>query len=163
MDDRGEDERRQGRRREFRNFAELSVIEKLLRRLQFAASQRGTGYEVIMLSGYGAQVRELENLSLRIAKDIPDIKVASGTVDSFQGREADVAIYSVTRSNDVGEIGFLKERERLNVALSRAKVGLAIVGDSHFCDNVRGENPFNDVLSYIRTHSVDCKIEDASA
>ncbi len=162
-EDRREDERRDGGRREFRNFAELHVIEKILRRLQFAASQRGAGYEVVMLSGYGAQVRELEHLTLRITHEIPDLRILSGTVDSFQGREADVAIYSVTRSNDSGEIGFLKERERLNVALSRAKVGLAIVGDSHFCDHVRGENPFNDVLAYIRAHPGDCSIEDASA
>jgi superfamily I DNA and/or RNA helicase len=163
MNDRREDEKRQGGRREFRNFAELKLIENILRRLQFAASQRGAGYEVILLSGYGAQVGELDNLALRLARNIPDIKMTSGTVDSFQGREADIAIYSVTRSNETGEIGFLKERERLNVALSRAKVGLAIVGDSHFCDNVRGKNPFVDVLSYIRTHPDDCRIEEALA
>jgi hypothetical protein len=160
--DRQENDRRAGGRREFKNFAELRVIEGLLKRLQFAAEQRGEGYEVILLSGYGAQVAELENLALRLAKQLRDLKVFAGTVDSFQGKEADVAIYSVTRSNSSGEIGFLKEWERLNVALSRAKIGLAIVGDSHFCNDVKGQNPFADVLSYIRMHPEDCRIEEAS-
>lgn len=163
MTDRREHEIRQGGRREFRNFAELREIEKILLRLQFAASQKRGSYEVILLSGYGAQVGEMENLILRLARKIPDLKASCGTVDSFQGREADVAIYSVTRSNEAGEIGFLKEWERLNVALSRAKVGLAIVGDSHFCDNVEGDNPFIDVLTHIRRHPVDCMITEASA
>lgn len=78
------------------------------------------------------------------------------TVDAYQGREADIVVYSVVRSNDSGRLGFLKERERLNVALSRGKLGLAIVGDSAFCQGVRGENPFSDILSYIRGHPSDC-------
>ncbi|MBF0186194.1 MAG: AAA family ATPase, partial [Magnetococcales bacterium] len=163
LKDRWEHEIKQGGRREFRNFAELREIEKILLRLQFAASQKGSNYEVVLLSGYSAQVGEMDNLLLRLARSIPDLKASFGTVDSFQGREADVAIYSVTRSNEAGEIGFLKERERLNVALSRAKVGLAIVGDSHFCDNVTGDNPFIDVLTHIRRHPTDCMIREASS
>jgi superfamily I DNA and/or RNA helicase len=52
------------------------------------------------------------------------------TIDSFQGREADVIYLSLTRSNNKNEIGFLKEYRRLNVALTRAKKKLIVVGDS---------------------------------
>ncbi|MCR4378055.1 MAG: AAA domain-containing protein [Rhodospirillales bacterium] len=161
MSNRQEHDYRSGQRREFKNYAELKVTENFLKRLQFAAEQGNKTYEVILLSGYVAQVGELENLALRLARNIPRLRVLPGTVDSFQGREADVVIYSVTRSNDEGKIGFLKEWQRLNVALSRAKIGLAIIGDSLFCESIKGQNPFSEVLSYIRRHPEDCKIEEA--
>lgn len=52
-----------------------------------------------------------------------------GTVDSFQGGERDLIIYGFTRSNTGGTIGFLRELRRLNVAISRAKQQLVLVGD----------------------------------
>jgi serine/threonine protein kinase len=159
---RREEETRVGKRREFRNWAELKVIENILRRLEFAATQGNRRYSVALLSGYGAQVQELESLTRRIARDVPSLDVTFGTVDSFQGREADICIYSITRSNETRTIGFLKERERLNVALSRGKVGLAIVGDSQFCDQVNGQNPFIDILSHIRLSPSECQIYEAS-
>jgi superfamily I DNA and/or RNA helicase len=88
------------------------------------------------------------------------LHVDCATVDSYQGKEADVAVYSIARSNAEGRIGFLKEYERLNVALSRPRVGLAIVGDSHFCESVKGKNPFADVLGYIRRNPKDCLISE---
>jgi len=51
-------------------------------------------------------------------------------VDSFQGREKEIIILSMVRSNTKGEVGFLKELKRLNVAVSRAKRLLLAVGDS---------------------------------
>jgi superfamily I DNA and/or RNA helicase len=52
------------------------------------------------------------------------------TVDGFQGQERDLMLISLTRSNDRGEIGFLSDKRRLNVALTRAKRKLIVVGDS---------------------------------
>jgi len=143
------------------NETEVEAIERLLLRLQFAASQRKNRYSVALLSGYGGQVAALDRMARAKGRQLADLDIETGTVDSYQGREADVAVYSITRSNDEGKIGFLKEHERLNVALSRAKLGLAIVGDTLFCDRVAGRNPFGDVLSYIRTHTADCAIMEA--
>jgi superfamily I DNA and/or RNA helicase len=84
------------------------------------------------------------------------------TVDAFQGREADICVYSVTRCNDRGSIGFLRDARRLNVALSRGRSGLVIVGDHVFCRGAREPNPLRTVLEYIDGHSADCKIEEAS-
>ena len=89
------------------------------------------------------------------------VQVDERTVGAQLGREADIAVYSITRSNADGRIGFLKEHERLNVALSRARLGLAIVGDSVFCEGVSGPNPFAEVLSYSRNNPADCTMVEA--
>lgn len=52
------------------------------------------------------------------------------TIDSMQGQESDIVILSMTRSNRYGRIGFLNDSRRMNVALSRARTLLIIVGDS---------------------------------
>jgi superfamily I DNA and/or RNA helicase len=51
-------------------------------------------------------------------------------VDGFQGQERDLMLISLTRSNERGEIGFLSDKRRMNVALTRAKRKLILVGDS---------------------------------
>lgn len=58
-------------------------------------------------------------------EDVPEIE----TIDSFQGREKEVVIFSCVRSNKNGEIGFLKEISRLNVAMSRAQKFLCVIGN----------------------------------
>ncbi|MFC4529325.1 DEAD/DEAH box helicase [Sphaerisporangium dianthi] len=62
-----------------------------------------------------------------------------GTVDSFQGGERDLIIYGFTRSNPQGAVGFLKELRRLNVAVSRAKRQLVLVGDTTTLSAARDE------------------------
>ena len=57
-------------------------------------------------------------------------KVAINTVDSFQGQERDIIYISLVRSNEKGEIGFLADTRRMNVAMTRAKKKLVIIGDS---------------------------------
>jgi superfamily I DNA and/or RNA helicase len=138
------------------NPAEVDAVADLLVRLELAASKRGAPYTVVLLSGYGGQIAAFERMLASKKRTLPNLQIEAATVDSYQGREADIAVYSVTRSNSEGRIGFLRERERLNVALSRAKLGLAIVGDSVFCGGVRGENPFADVLSYMRANPDSC-------
>ena len=144
----------------FVNPAEVDAIANLLLRLELAARNRKEPYSVALLSGYGGQVAAFERLVATKRKDLENLTIEVGTVDSYQGREADIAVYSITRCNREGRIGFLREYERLNVALSRAKLGLAIVGDSIFCGGLKEPNPFADVLSYMRRHPDDCAFLD---
>jgi superfamily I DNA and/or RNA helicase len=55
--------------------------------------------------------------------------VRAGTVDSFQGQETDVVVFSAVRSNPMKELGFLRDSRRLCVAITRARRGLILVGD----------------------------------
>jgi len=57
-------------------------------------------------------------------------QLSVGTVDSFQGQERDIIYISMVRSNDTGEIGFLSDIRRMNVAMTRARKKLVIIGDS---------------------------------
>lgn len=80
---------------------------------------------IAIISPYSAQVSLIrEHLSDHSAH--PEIN----SIDAFQGREKDVVILSLVRSNAEGTVGFLGEMRRINVAMTRAKKQLVIIGDS---------------------------------
>ena len=88
--------------------------------------------DIAVITPYSKQVQairiELSNLqSLKQLKQVHQIKV--GTVDSFQGQETDLVIFSAVRSNEIKDLGFLRDSRRLNVAITRAKKGLILIGD----------------------------------
>ncbi|MBI4584823.1 MAG: IGHMBP2 family helicase [Planctomycetes bacterium] len=81
--------------------------------------------EVGVITPYNAQV---ERLRRRLSEEYPELEI--DTVDGFQGREKEAVVISLVRSNPEGEVGFLKDDRRLNVALTRARRHLAVIGDS---------------------------------
>ena len=146
----------------FANSAEADVILELLTKMEEKSRERRRRPSVAVISGYSAQV---ELLTTRIDVEDQDrwrnIQIEMATVDSFQGRECDVVIYSTVRSNGEQRIGFLRDKRRINVALSRARDLLVIVGDSYMMESatIGGElNPFASVLNHIRSHHQECRI-----
>ena len=146
----------------YKNLAEVAHTCRLLKRINFLARAQGARYKVAVLSGYASQKLELKRALDREHEELECLSLECNTVDAFQGREADIAIYSVTRSNDGGDLGFLRDRRRLNVALSRARFGLGIVGDVGFVRSASGYNPLVKVLDYMESHPGDCACEIAS-
>ncbi len=117
--------------------------------------------EVAILTGYAPQAALMRRLVS--ARTYKRVRVECSTIDAFQGRETDVVIYLVTRSNAEGRIGFLREKPRLNVALSRARDALIIIGDDGFIDEGEGENPFHAVLRHIRdADASECVLAQAA-
>jgi ATP-dependent RNA/DNA helicase IGHMBP2 len=80
--------------------------------------------DIAVISPYGAQVQKIRQL----LADVPDLEV--DTVDGFQGREKEAVVVSLVRSNDKGELGFLADIRRINVALTRARKKLIVIADS---------------------------------
>jgi superfamily I DNA and/or RNA helicase len=107
-----------------RNPEEAALVVRKIAALIEAGLQPA---QIAVISPYAAQVRLLrEKLGQR--DDAEGVEV--DTVDGFQGREQEVVIISLVRSNNAGEIGFLGDTRRMNVALTRARRKLILLGDS---------------------------------
>jgi len=101
-----------------------------------------------IISPYKAQVGLLKEQFVERHKEALTLlsRVAINTVDSFQGQERDIIYISMVRSNEKGEIGFLADTRRMNVAMTRARKKLVIIGDSATI----GAHPFYEkFLDYI--------------
>lgn len=87
--------------------------------------------DVGVISPYRAQVRYLRQLISK-EKRLKSVRhlISFNTVDGFQGQERDIIVISLVRNNDVGQIGFLRDLRRMNVAITRARMKLIIIGDS---------------------------------
>lgn len=102
--------------RSLSNEGELEIIQKIIEANNWEENDIG------FISPYAGQVQMAKNMFPKT------IKVS--TIDSFQGQEMPVIIVSLVRSNPEGNIGFLKDYRRMNVALTRAKEQLVVIGDS---------------------------------
>jgi superfamily I DNA and/or RNA helicase len=143
--------------RTYKNSAEATIVQQILHRLNEANRGRDS-LSVAVIAGYSAQVNELDQRLRGVSKPFQNLNIVINTVDAFQGKDADICIYSVTRSNDKGRLGFQREAPRLNVALSRGRDALIIVGDDDFCRAVNSENPFRPVLAHIDNNPAECAI-----
>ena len=108
------------------NRPEAEAVAAIVRRLLQYGELRAADIGVI--SPYGAQVRILRSLlrSGMASRDPNAVEVSS--VDGFQGREKEVIVFSCVRASQRGGLGFLADARRVNVAFTRAKRGLIVIG-----------------------------------
>ncbi|RDI25368.1 AAA domain-containing protein [Lentzea flaviverrucosa] len=147
----------------FVNRGEVKIVFDRLHTLENAIAKRVVRLpepdgklEVLLIAPYRRQVTELKRkLS---ASTFKWLQVDVLSVDAVQGRQCDVAIFSVTRSNSQLKLGFLgaDHWRRINVAVSRARYGLTIVGDAEFCRSTDGA--LQQVVRYMEKHPEDCEV-----
>ncbi len=111
------------------NRAEAEVVALVVRRL-LRAHRGEEAPSIGVIAPYTAQARLLRTL---LRDDEGAVEIA--TVDGFQGREKEVVVLATTRANARGELGFLTDVRRLNVALTRARRGLVVIGDTRTLNN----------------------------
>lgn len=132
------------------NTNEINQIIKYLELCNTLLESRGIKKTVGIITPYSAQKNKLRQKanSLNLT-NISNLKI--DTVDSFQGEQADIIIYSTVKT--YGNISFLIDRKRLNVAMSRTKENLVFVGSKDFFYNKRvnsGEvNLFKEIIDTI--------------
>ena len=107
-----------------------------------------------IISPYSAQVRLFREKinQYNILKELISRKLITiKTIDGFQGQERDVIAISLVRSNEMANIGFLADYRRLNVAITRAKKKLFLVGDAF---TLRHDPFFEDLFSYVQKNGI---------
>lgn len=109
--------------------------------------------DVGIISPYRAQVQYLRHLIKKETFFKPFRHLLSvNTVDGFQGQERDVIIVSLVRSNNDGQIGFLRDLRRMNVAMTRARSKLIIIGDH---ETLAHHEFYKKLYEYIKKHKTD--------
>lgn len=133
-----------------KNEGEAELILKLIEELQLSCEIQN--FSISVISPYRGQVEKLSQV-------LSDWNVQVDTIDSFQGQESDIVFISLVRSNDNGEVGFLSDIRRLNVAMTRARKCLRVIGDSstisnhnfysQFVDYCEKNNMYQSAWSYL--------------
>lgn len=93
-----------------------------------ALLKAGDVQSAALLTPYRGQVRALEHMLRTLSGHFQGMDVSVSSVDGYQGREADVVVFTTVRCNRRGSIGFVKDPRRLNVAITRPRRGLVVVG-----------------------------------
>ncbi|BAY75782.1 translation initiation factor IF-2 domain-containing protein [Nostoc linckia NIES-25] len=143
-------------RTSFFNTSEIDAIENLCKQFESTwASRVANGEakkEIAVITFYGAQLRKIDERLQ--SKNFPSLQITTGTVDRFQGMERPIVIVSMVRNNSKKDVGFAKKPERVNVAFSRAKELLVIVG----CHSLFTQQPgkigsmYSNVSNIVRLH-----------
>ncbi|AFN83045.1 putative DNA helicase [Encephalitozoon romaleae SJ-2008] len=115
------------------NIGEAMIVKSIVEILK--------GEEVGIIAPYTSQVLLL--------REMVDVEVS--TVDGFQGQERDYIIITLVRCNDRKDFGFLSNEKRLNVALTRCKKGLVVVGDSK---TFKRSSIFQKLFNFLKTNSL---------
>ncbi|KAL9678229.1 hypothetical protein QQ045_016069 [Rhodiola kirilowii] len=112
-----------------RNLVEVAAVVKIVNNLHKAWSSAKENLSVGVMSPYNAQVVAIQERLGRKYENIDGFVIKVKSVDGFQGGEEDIVIISTVRSNSGGSIGFISNSQRTNVALTRARHCLWILGD----------------------------------
>lgn len=114
------------------NEGELTIVQQLFE------TESLDPIQTAFISPYAGQVSA--------AKEVLPQQLRISTIDSFQGQEKECIVLSLVRSNDDGDIGFLKDYRRMNVAMTRAKEQLFVIGDSA---TIGADAFYNAFLTYV--------------
>lgn len=126
----------------YQNFVEaMTVIEVIRSLVECKCPQNRIG----VITSYTGQ--RLLLMNLLVQHGLKDVECSS--VNMFQGREMDYIVYSCVRSNTRKEVGFLKDPKRLNVALTRARYGMVVVGNASLLCN---EQLWSTYVNYHKNH-----------
>jgi superfamily I DNA and/or RNA helicase len=129
----------------------VNILKDYVRQLFIDSSLlERTTYGII--SPYKAQIsvlKQLVNKSHTLAPVRHNISV--NTVDGFQGQERDVILISMVRDNEQGSIGFLKDLRRMNVAITRAKLKLIVVGN---CETLAHTKFYQELIDYFQEYGI---------
>jgi superfamily I DNA and/or RNA helicase len=117
------------------NEGEIQIVKQLMERENLSIERTA------IISPYAGQVSAAK-------AQLPD-RLRISTVDSFQGQEEENIIVSLVRSNDEGNIGFLKDYRRMNVAITRARERLFVIGDSA---TIGADRFYQSFLAYIEKY-----------
>ncbi|VTT70668.1 unnamed protein product [Fusarium fujikuroi] len=139
------------------NEMEAALVQQHVRQLVGAGVRPE---DIAVVTPYNAQLAILAPLKDKF----PGIEL--GSVDGFQGREKEAVIVSLVRSNSEGEVGFLGEKRRLNVAMTRPKRSLTVIGDSETVQSAAQIVPTihlrRDIINYLEDNA-DLRYPDASS
>ncbi|XP_022642994.1 probable helicase MAGATAMA 3 isoform X1 [Vigna radiata var. radiata] len=123
-------EQKPGRGHGWKNMAEAAAVCKIIESLENEFLRSKKKVSIGIISPYNGQVSEIqERIKHQNLVSDPNFSVSVRSVDGFQGGEEDIIIISTVRSNGNGNIGFLDNRQRANVALTRARHCLWILGN----------------------------------
>jgi regulator of nonsense transcripts 1 len=124
-------------------------VEKIISRLMEAGIKPG---QIGVITPYDSQRECIGQILRRPGHGQPEMDVIEiASVDAFQGREKDIIIFSCVRTNNAANVGFLTDEKRLNVALTRARCALYIVGDHR---TLRRHKPWDSLIAHYRSKNL---------
>ncbi|XP_052204545.1 uncharacterized protein LOC127809631 isoform X2 [Diospyros lotus] len=118
-----------------RNMVEVAIVVKIVQHLYTAWRISGNTLSIGVVSPYAAQVVAIQDKLGKKYEKLDGFTVKVKTIDGFQGGEEDVVVISTVRSNNTGSVGFLSSPQRTNVALTRARHCLWILGNDRTLSN----------------------------
>lgn len=142
----GKEEKHKGATSYFNNN-EIDIVFDLVGKY---AKKGMTKDDMGIISPYNEQVKKIKDR-------MPFVEVNS--IDGFQGREKNIIIISLVRSNEKAEIGFLKDLRRLNVALTRAINELVVIGNK---ETIKNEVAYQNFIDYVKKNGIYIKKYDIS-